>query len=579
MQLTLISALLRAHGLEYPQLAVLQSNESPYSALLVQPTARIKVRDDSIGNSDRLTSHAMFGAIARVAFDSAVDLLVTPEYSFPWDTLFELLEEGTAPRQGQLWVLGCESLTLAQLSDLKGKFAPSVVVLHEDLPEAQPTTARYVDPVAYVFRTKMSHSGLPQLAMVVQFKTCPSGDARNTEATRMARGNSVYLFEKGSEVRLMTIVCSDAFALTDELVDETYENLLLLHLQLNEKPRHEDYMRYRRRLYSFACDRTELICLNWAENITLDLADQAEFSFGTNISASAWHSKSDSFATDDAHVEHNHAFGMYYTRDRDQKRHMLHFTYRPSAFLLHATKVRHHAVAAARSRRLGPTVARVLTWTNGVNEWLDANHPADDGFVKMTTDYGAPATVLNVSHSTSPLAVERLACITSGDFGPSSTWYEPAMLPTAQLEPRTEVVLRLTVAQDPDGASSRQEHLRTIKAFAGIAAEDLPVPTRLKDLRTGYRFDWTAQEPHCNVHSSQTQLAATLIYAGESPSMDQLQRLHAKASALTFRRETGDRLCVIYREGGEVRRFDPPRSRSIFQATQYPGRDFTEPSK
>ncbi len=337
MNIKPIHDLLDEHGLEYPNLEVLQSTDALYTALLVQPEAHIQVRDEFIRNSDRASAHAMFDAITREAYVQSVELLATPEYSFPWETVEALLQDGIAPEIGQLWVLGSESLSVAELPVMKDRFSQWANVLYEQMPLRQPASAHYVNPLIYLFRTETLDSHEPRLVMVVQFKTTPSGDPRNTEATYMARGNDVYLFERGNEVRLITIICSDAFAFTNE-VDANYENLLLLHLQFNESPRSESFMRYRRRLYDFDSDQTEVICLNWAEKFSYDYEDGSPATTKHNISASAWHSKSRKFATDDARVEHNHRFGLYYTHDVEQHRHMLHFSYKPAAFLLQATK-------------------------------------------------------------------------------------------------------------------------------------------------------------------------------------------------------------------------------------------------
>lgn len=577
MNIKPISKLLHDHGFEYPQLAALQPSDALYTALLVQPTASIQVRDDFIRNTDRAGSQSMFGSIAREAHVRSVELFITPEYSFPWDTIEDLLHGGIGPAEGKLWVLGCESLSLDDLPALKDRFSKWAVVLHETLPENRPATARYLDPLVYLFRTKRSGLQETRLVMVVQFKTCASGDPHNTEATRMARGTDVYLFERGNEVRLITLICSDAFDFTNEQVDANYENLLLLHLQLNDSPRNEPYMRYRRRLYDFDCDQTELICLNWAENFSFDLADGVAFSRKVNISATAWHSKSKKFATEDAHVEHNHGYGVYYTRDADQHRHMLHFTYKPAAFLLQSTKVRHHAVEAARSRRRGPELILVLQWDPATSGWIAAAHPVDDGFVAMTTSYGKPATDLNVSHAVSPLSVERLSCITSGDFGPMNDWYTASRLPTTLLESRTEVMRRITVTQDPAGRSFRDQRVRTIKALASIPAKALPLPSRLKDVQEGYRFEWVGDAPHCNVISTGGGQRATLVYAGDGPLRSDLAGLHAKALATAEHSGQADFVCVLYREGQDVKRFDPPLTRSITQASKRPSKDFTEP--
>lgn len=579
MNIKPISSLLYDNNLEYPTLVALQPNEGLYTALLVQPEARMQVRDEFIRNSDRADACAMFKSIAQQALASSVELLITPEYSFPWEAIEDLLRSGVVPGEGQLWVLGCESLSLAELPVLKDKYAPWAVVLHEALPSGQPTTASYLDPLVYFFMTTTVDSNEPRLVMVVQFKTCPSGDPQNIEATRMAKGSDVYLFERGNEVRLLTIICSDAFGLTDAKIDAHYENLLLLHIQLNEKPRHQDYMRYRKRLYAFDCDRTELVCLNWAENFMYDLQDGAEAIVKKNISASAWHSKSNRFATDDADIERNHQYGAYYTRDDGQHRHMLHFAYKPAAFLLQATKVRHHAVEAARSRRRGPELTRVYRWDHVAVTWVEAEHPVDDGFLAMITAYGTPATALNASYKASPLAVERLACITGGDFGPTANWYEASRLPTAQLVDGTEIMRRVTVTQDPEGKTFRDQRVRTIKALASIPSATLPLPSHLGDVQSGYSFNWTVGTPHCNVVSSGTGQPATLIYAGDSPLKDDLAGLHAKALATTHRSPLADRVCVLYREGQDVKRFDPPGIKSITQASPHTGKDFMEPSK
>jgi hypothetical protein len=579
MRIKPISSLLQDSNLKYPILAVLQPTKDLYTALLVQPKAHVQVRDDFIRNADRAEARTMFTAIAKEARLKSVQLLVTPEYSFPWEAIDDLFAAGVYPEAGQLWVLGCESLALADLDGLKSRFAQWADVMHETIPADQPPTVRYLDPLVYIFRTERLDTNDSRIAMVVQFKTEPSGDPENIEITRMARGEVVYLFERGNEVRLISILCSDAFGLSDELVDANYENLLLLHLQLNDKPRQEAYMRYRRRIYEFDCDRTEVVCLNWAENIAFNLADDAQPVTKINISASAWHSKSNRLATDDLFVEKNHRFGLYYTRDSDQLRHMLHFAYQPAAFLLQATKVRHHAVPAPMSRRRGPEVIKVLRWGGGGTEWIEDTESFDDGFEIMTGHYGAPATLLNLCHSKSPLAIERLSCITSGDFGPMPGWYEVEKLPTLSLESRTEVVRRISVTHDPGGREFREQRIRTISSLAHIPANTLPLPSRMKDILEGYQFDWNNASPHSNVKSTKDEIPAALIYAGESPSGERLKGLHAKVRATTSQTSLADRFCVLYREGQEVRIFDPPLDRLITGTDAHPGKNFMEPEK
>ncbi|MFB9124393.1 hypothetical protein E2553_35230 [Paraburkholderia dipogonis] len=578
MRIELISDVLRENNLEYPTLAVLQSTEDLYTALLLQPAARVTVREDFIRNSDCDQAHQLFSSIAREAHARAVELFVTPEYSFPWKTIEELLNAGITPAAGKLWVLGCESLSLGELAGLKARFAGRATVIHENLAQ-QPAAARFLDPLVYLFRTRELNAGPEHIVMVVQFKTAPSGDPQNIEATRMAKGEEVYLFERGKEVRLISIICSDAFGFDQDLVKDNYEHLLLLHIQLNDSPRNEAYMRYRRQLYDYDCDSTEVICLNWAENIWFDMKDGAAPLRKTNIPASAWHSKSKKFATEDEVVDGNHRKGLYYTYETGQHRHMVHFSYRPAAFVLEATKVRHHGVEAARSRRRGPALTHVLHWDGAKGAWAEAVPPADDGFAAMTDDYGASVRMLNGIHATSPLNVERLACITNGEFGPRQDWFEAPNIFTMGLESRAEVMRRISVALDPEGTLFRDHRIRAVSALASISAGDLPVPSHMKDIQQGYEFGWSRQAPNCNVSSLVDHRPAALVYAGENPAQTTLRNLSAKVTAITAKSDYADRFCVLYREGPDVKRFAAPNEPSITKIDSHPGKNFTEPEK
>jgi hypothetical protein len=197
----------------------------------------------------------------------------------------------------------------------------------------------------------------------------------------------------------------------------------------------------------------------------------------------------------------------------------------------------------------------------------------------MIDDYSPRVKFLTDWHATSPLAIERLSCVTSGEFGPLSNWFAAPNLPTVILEPRTEVVRRISVARDPDGKAFRELRVQTIDALAGIPAADLPLPGHMADLRSGYRFNWDVEYPNCNVVSNQESKVATLVYAGESPSKSRLSSLSARVKATISKTQFADRFCILYRDGLELKRFDPPADRSITQTNTNPGKNFLEPEK
>jgi hypothetical protein len=580
MKLVDVKNFLAKRGLDYPKLAVLQASEQLYSAVLIQPKAVIAVAKGAICNAVTAEAEKLFLGAVQIAIDTKAELLVTPEYSMPWAVLERALKETGGPKDGRLWVLGCESLPVDELKNLMARFQDIATVLYEDIDvDALPSTVSYFDPVVYVFRTTSAGKADSKLVMLVQFKTCVSGDGANIEATNMAPGTDVYVFDGGqSEVRLLTLICSDSFAFDDELADSCYKGLLLLHLQLNEKPRDGGYKQYRRRLFRTRDEVTEVIALNWAEKIEYRIEGSAKPVVRENISGSTWHTKAPQLETGDARVEANHARGLYYTRDPEMHRHVLHFTYKPAAFLVQSTKVQHHAVEAARSRRTGPEITQVYEWNPDTYSW-EAAAAVDDGFKNLTAIHGEPAIELDRLHAVSPLAVERLLAITHGALGPRKDWYLAQHLDAVEIDD-TEVVRRLTVIHDPDASGFRDDRIKRMKALGKTRKKPPRYSAAIADLAAGFSFSWSQNHPHCNVVGLDgTETPATIVYAGEEPSQDELSRLYAKASSVVASTATSDRLGVLYRDGDELKFFEPPHAHSVTKVPVATGKNFTEPEK
>jgi len=344
MALFQVKELLAREELAYPMLLVLQATVDLYTALIVQPLPRIYVSPSEIRNLNQ--THAKLESVGamNLATEQAVDLLVSPEYSVPWQAVETQLAETGGPATGKLWVLGCESIAVADACNLKHRFSQYAVVIHEPIDPADltPNGASYFNPLIYLFRTRSLVDNSEKVVMLVQFKTYPSGDPTNIEITSMARGTGIYLFEGAqSEVRLLTFICSDVLGISVEDLNLCYENTLLLHVQLNDNPRAPVYTQYRRKLFESRCDRTELICVNWAAGIEFHIEGNQVPLKKTNIAGSAWHTRSEQADTGDARVEANHRAGLFYTRNEKEKCHVLHFSYKPAAFLVRTTKVKH----------------------------------------------------------------------------------------------------------------------------------------------------------------------------------------------------------------------------------------------
>lgn len=542
MKIVPVEQRLKGEGLEPPRLNALQADETLYKVLTHQPIGRIRIAPDLIGHADSVEAKLRTAAFLRLAATagSQPDLVVSPEYSVPWEVLLEAVEQGILPEEGKLWVLGCESLSLGGLDAVRQRLGERAVVLDDDESSVKLTTQQYRNPLVYVFLTKCNADKSTRLVLLVQYKTEPSGDPENTEATGMLPGVNVYAFGTlPSEVRLITLVCSDVFGFSKELIDSYYNGLLLLHIQLNNSPRQLLYKKYRQELFAPAGE-TELLCLNWADNVvSVDENGVNEHSWD-NICGSAWYLRSPETNLSDQAILENHRHGIYYTRHEPIRAHALQFHYRPRVFLFQATKVFHHAIPKPRSMRTGPKALRTFVWMQDQNQWIEprtTDQFPDDGFCELLNRVsagGIDLEDLRDLYRTGPIAVERAMAITAGQFGVPELWHSPTCIDSMRLCEH-EVVRRVTVTQDPatEAVIFRNSRFALTRAVAELRAGDYPWPSSVEALRKGFKFNWQPETPNRNVVADDDTLA-TVINAGlvgDPKELDLLDQKVRKALA------------------------------------------------
>lgn len=524
---------LKEAGLDRPRLNALQADDTLYTVLAHQPLGRICIAEDSIGHANPAAAKQRTQSLIRLAgsLENQPDLLVSPEYSVPWDALLECIEEDIAPERGKLWVLGCESLLLGGLATIRDRLDGRAIVLDDDISPIERTTQRYRNPLVYVFRTKVTADQTEQLVLLVQYKTVVSGDPGNTEAAGMLPGSIVYAFgNPPEEIRLITLICSDVFGFEKSQVDSYYDGLLLLHIQLNNSPRHLIYKKYRPELFA-AAGRTELLCLNWAEKVvSIDSTTHNEHEWN-NIGGSAWYLLSPEIDLSDEAIRKNHLNGIYYTRHEPIRAHALQFHYQPRVFLFQATKVFHHAIPKPRSTRSGPQALKSFVWAPDLESWVEPRNPnefANDGFCDHLSKVSGGDVALDdiqELYRIGPMAVERAMAVTAGQFGIRSEWFAPSRLDSMQLCEQ-EVVRRVTVIQDPAAEAIQFRSLRfsAIRAIGELRNVGYRWPAPLEALRHGFKFSWSHGHPHRNVIAADGTLA-TVVYAGLLGDPQGLERL------------------------------------------------------
>jgi hypothetical protein len=573
MQIKPVAEILAAEALGAPEINALVPNENNYTVLLMQPHGQIEASATGVWNRDRILAQRQFGRFLEDARQTGADLAITPEYSMPWDTLVAAIKAGTVPVQGKLWALGCESIKYSGLGELKRDLAGFAAVLFEPL---QPDPVRFIDPLAFIFvAPPIEGGGAARIVMLVQFKTYPMGDDDHFEINGLQRGTCIYQFGGvGQSLKLVSLICSDAFAFKDEHAQAIYDRALVVHIQLTRKPRQEQYRQYRDRLLFYQGNATELICLNWARDVN-------EWSGGRatpwhNIAGSAWYLRPTQFDARDATLCANHRRGLYYTWLEPLRAHALFFNYEPATYLLEASKVDHLAVPASISRRRGPQLTRTCIWNDATTAWVE-QVVAEDGFSAVAGESGNANDEIKRVAENNPIAAERILALCAGKIENGDNWHDVRHLDSCVID-SSEVIHRITFCQDTNeqAGAFRVARLKRCGHLWDILTAENHLPPALADFKDGFRLEWSIGFPHQNAVAVTTGKHATVIYMGEEASNTHVEAIAKRVAEFIHRRCTNpdesrsarQRLAVWFRENQEVTLYDPHLYTQIDQTSE-----------
>ena len=549
-------------GLDVPVLNALVPNVENYTVLLMQPQGRIEASVAGVRNLDRDLAKRQFGRFLNDARETSADLVITPEYSMPWETLVEAIEKGLVPAAGKLWALGCESIKVSELDEIRQSHSSIVSMIYEPLDSK---SLRFVSPLAYVFIAPLANGNGVRITVLVQFKTHPMGDANHFEVNGMQRGMRIYQFGgTDGTLKLVSLICSDAFAFEDAHAKFIYDRALILHIQLNPKPQHEKFHGCRMRLLGYSGDATEVLCLNWAADVHECCGEKRKH--WKNNAGSAWYLKSSEFDKRDLTLSGNHKRGLYYTWLEPLRTHALFFNFEPATYLLEATKVAHLAVPGAVSKRRGPQLTRICKWNDVNGTWCE-QVVAEDGFSAIVGESGHAQHNIKIIANSRPLVAERILALCAGEIANTDEWYAVDQLDSCIID-ASEVIYRLTFCQDVDRRAHyfRIARLKRCGRLWTILRSGDQLPPALEDFKNGFCFEWSPDAPHQNAISTSGK-RATVIYMGEESSIEQIEAA-AKKVAEYIHRASSDtnqslsakqRLAVWFRENNEITLYDSHR--------------------
>lgn len=548
-----VRSVLQAHSLDNPSLNALNPNDQSYRALLLQPAGPILADETRIGPLDLAFADAQATKFLDLAAAKGHHLVVTPEYYLPVTTLLKCAQGVTFPAVGALWALGCESMTPVQVNKFKADcFGFCDVIFEEDM--AAPIQGVYYDPVAYCFVTNDA-DGTARRVILLQFKTISSKDLHFFENKNLRCGSVIYQFKgAGDELSLATIICSDAFNVApDEAIRRKLSrNATLLHIQLNPKPKHLLYMRYRVDTFSKSreINNGDIVCLNWAENMVQFDAPGGSGDKWNNESGSAWYISEHRCSSNDHEVENNEQRGLYFSRHVNQ-RHVLHFHFGAAAFELTVAKIVHLGYRV-HDNNLGPKLDVRYSWHDEHQDWIRNDDNPDPGLSKLfalSPVVGAAFSSLKAVHSR--LRVERAIALSCGLSRCKENWFMAAELEACKIG-EDEVVRRVTLALDRDVAAraARESSIKKVASLNHILATK-QLPRQIHDLGGGgARIMWEPNLPHVNVFKDGTK-PALVAYLGMEPSPETIKNVSDAAFEL-LRRENNDdhkhRIAVCYHD-------------------------------
>lgn len=554
-----VKDVLDLQGLETPDLALLQATHQSYRALLLQPSGPIYADAQRIGHLDIAAAAARADSFLTLAAQRGDQLVVTPEYFLPVNSLEKAAQGGPFPDEGALWVLGCESMTLARLASFKADCAGNCDVIYEEDPFPA-VQGNYFDPVAYCFVTRNAEKTLKRVVLF-QFKTAPSRDDHAFENKQLRCGRAIYRFEgKDGLIKLSTIICSDALDLGEDAAanKKLSDRTILLHIQLNPKPKHTDYRRYRTDVFRRSADLTncDIVCLNWAHNVVQhDSPDHAPDAWN-NESGSAWYVPQRRCSVKDEEVANNEAKGLYYTF-HTRKRHVLHFHYDEAVFALTVPKVLQDG-PAVHDVLIGPQLDSRFNWDTNAGTWLESTSCPETGWNEViTANPEVTAAFQSLQDINNRLHIERAISLSCGPHSMKEQWYRVDNLDACHI-PDSEVIARATLQLDRDVVAShnRQQRISRVAVLSHILQTGT-LPPQIKDLGGGgASIVWSPNSPNTNVIKDGVR-PALVAYLGENPPKDVVKRVGESAFELLRKENKGhqNRVAICYRTVAGVTEF------------------------
>jgi len=558
-------------------LVILRPNTTPYRTSLLQHKGVFHFSEAFFGNQTDVTEK--FTSFFHSVKENNSNLAITPEYSCPWNAIIHLLDNSdSAPDRGNLWVLGCESISVQRIQEIQEQYSGNnnIEIIFNDNIE-QGNAGVLLDPCCSIFKAD-NPDGEEKLIVLVQFKTQHMGVwESDLEQQKLISGENVYILRNNADsINLLTIICSDALAFNgNEITNQhpgRWEHLpyIVLSLQMNPKPAHQGFRNFRDGILRLI--NKDVISLNWSSDSRASFDNTFFNKFSkSNILIRTEHIKNE--APDEQNlIKSNHSKGLYYTLLKPN-RHTFYLSPEIEFAVLGLRKPYAGPVNPALDRRRGPTVDLIFQYDNEHNNFV-ALESVDDGLQSFLQSIGVVSESL-VDDGLDVLDKERLINLSVGEIEVKNgnTQWQIINKLTSFLMEDSEIIRRYTVTFDEDGDEFRTTRLTK---FEELNLNILTRPELFPDIIATFRdncsevmfFNDNGYNYQYNLVSDDNQLA-TVAHIGNNSKGNANNLLNKLSELFPKEHRRNNRIVVWYK---------PNVNDYEFVATPVPNISNTEPN-
>lgn len=457
----------------------LRRDTQRYKILMYQHQGILKASTHKIGNAENVDSQ--FKLFFQKAIDLNTDLVLTPEYSCPWENLIELiLDPQKQPTVGKLWCLGCESISKDELTTFVHNFTNRNRIIYFDEQVLQ-SNNNFLDPLVYLFKANKGAETV--LVCLIQFKTRHMGvfGGGDIERNNLIQGNDIYILRNNEHsIYFISLICSEAMNFRDNLSFEVKNNInwddkpyLIFHPQINPDPAHPNFTSFRN--FVLNSHNKELISLNWQLDSKIGSNDMLKF----YCSRSGFYLRSNEIILNDkTRIVNNHKKGLYYFNNK-KNRHTYLFSSKPHCYHISIPHVKHNAYDV-QSRRDGPEVIETFS-LNSQKDDFETITSVSDTHIDYLANNGCLNSYFNDS-SKCVIDKERLISLSTANVNENLNDIDK--INSIYMDENNEYNLRITTPQDrnENSITIRALYIETLNSLHEIIQNNI-FPESLQELK------------------------------------------------------------------------------------------------